>query len=246
MTSVLVIEAAASDGRLDAVLRDGDYRVLRAASGERGLTLAREQRPELIIVDMQAAATDDFELIARLSSDASLARIPVILYSTDAIADEILRVVDTYGVARVIAPPCDVDEMIHAVREALSSPATTVAAPPGDEFGEHLQVLNAKLLRMVDELREVVVLAGRLQQSERRPDQIASPAASGPAARPQSLLSRRELEVLALLAEGATDIAIAGHLLIAEATVHVHVKHILRKLSVKNRTEAAVRYLRAA
>jgi LuxR family transcriptional regulator, regulator of acetate metabolism len=70
----------------------------------------------------------------------------------------------------------------------------------------------------------------------------SSPVA--PDSRPEGLLSPRELEVLALIAEGASNAEIAARLMIAETTAQTHVKHILRKLGVRNRTEAAVRYLR--
>ena len=57
-------------------------------------------------------------------------------------------------------------------------------------------------------------------------------------------LSPRELEVLGMVAEGASNAEIAGRLVIGDATVQSHVKHILRKLGVRNRTEAAGHYLR--
>jgi DNA-binding NarL/FixJ family response regulator len=62
--------------------------------------------------------------------------------------------------------------------------------------------------------------------------------------RVQDVLSRRELEVLAMIAEGAPNSEVAGRLFIAETTVQSHVQHILRKLDVRNRTEAVSRYLR--
>ena len=51
-------------------------------------------------------------------------------------------------------------------------------------------------------------------------------------------LTGRELEVLALLAEGKTDKEIAAALSIAESTAKNHVSHILGKLSVPNRAGA--------
>jgi LuxR family transcriptional regulator, regulator of acetate metabolism len=59
---------------------------------------------------------------------------------------------------------------------------------------------------------------------------------------PLTLLTSREHEVLALLAEGASNAAIAARLVISEATVKSHVRHILRKLRAANRTEAVIRY----
>jgi NarL family two-component system response regulator LiaR len=57
--------------------------------------------------------------------------------------------------------------------------------------------------------------------------------------RPDYLLTPREQEVLALLAEGKTNREIAGALFISQSTVRLHVSNILRKLGVHNRTEAA-------
>jgi LuxR family transcriptional regulator, regulator of acetate metabolism len=57
-----------------------------------------------------------------------------------------------------------------------------------------------------------------------------------------ALLTSREHEVLRLLAEGAANATIASRLVISEATVKSHVRHILRKLRAANRTEAVIRY----
>ena len=57
------------------------------------------------------------------------------------------------------------------------------------------------------------------------------------------LLTRRELEVLRLLVDGATNRAIAAELVLSDGTVKFHVNSILRKLHVANRAEAVARYL---
>lgn len=66
-----------------------------------------------------------------------------------------------------------------------------------------------------------------------------------PSAAPVGGLTRRELEVLALIADGQTNSQIAGRLVITESTAKSHVKRILRKLGAGNRVEAASMYLRA-
>jgi DNA-binding NarL/FixJ family response regulator len=53
-------------------------------------------------------------------------------------------------------------------------------------------------------------------------------------------LSPRELEVLALVAEGLTNQEIAARLVISDHTVHRHVANILRKLDAPSRSAAAV------
>jgi len=54
-------------------------------------------------------------------------------------------------------------------------------------------------------------------------------------------LSERELEILALIARGASNREIADQLFIAEGTVKNHVTHILGKLDVRDRTQAALK-----
>jgi LuxR family transcriptional regulator, regulator of acetate metabolism len=74
------------------------------------------------------------------------------------------------------------------------------------------------------------------------PEEPAAVAPVTAVSGPLSLLTSREHEVLALLAEGAANANIAGRLVISEATVKSHVRHILRKLRAANRTEAVIRY----
>ena len=64
-------------------------------------------------------------------------------------------------------------------------------------------------------------------------------------ARPEEQLSPRELEVLKLLATGATNKEIGSALGIAENTVKNHLKNILEKLHLENRVQAATFALRS-
>lgn len=66
----------------------------------------------------------------------------------------------------------------------------------------------------------------------------SQPAPSRPAA--PVPLSRRETQILQCLVDGLPNKTIARNLDMAEATVKVHLKSILRKLNVQNRTQAAV------
>jgi two-component system nitrate/nitrite response regulator NarL len=67
----------------------------------------------------------------------------------------------------------------------------------------------------------------------------ATPAAQAPRA-PLSQLSAREQQVLEQIALGASNKEIARTLAIAETTVKIHVQHILRKLDLTSRVQAAV------
>jgi len=67
-----------------------------------------------------------------------------------------------------------------------------------------------------------------------------SPAADPGAVRRVSLLSRREREVLAVLAQGAGTEEAARRLCVSRATVKSHVSHALTKLGVRSRLEAVL------
>jgi len=85
--------------------------------------------------------------------------------------------------------------------------------------------------------------AGKANRFEDMPALGNAPGPDRELAVPQNLqrrITRRQRQVLALLGEGSTNKEIAMELDIAEATVKLHVHHILRALGVKNRTEAAL------
>jgi len=54
----------------------------------------------------------------------------------------------------------------------------------------------------------------------------------------KAVISRRELEVIALVARGMTNDEIAGEMGISVETVKSHMRHLLAKLRAKNRTHA--------
>jgi DNA-binding NarL/FixJ family response regulator len=80
----------------------------------------------------------------------------------------------------------------------------------------------------------------QVARAQRLLERVEPDRSSGHAgAAPLGGLSRREVEVLALVAQGLTNHEIADRLVLSEHTVHRHVTNILRKLSVPSRTAAA-------
>ncbi len=68
---------------------------------------------------------------------------------------------------------------------------------------------------------------------------------AGVAQRPHMPLSRREYQVLQLIAEGMENSAVADTLFLSVETVRTHVKSILRKLSARDRTHAVTKAFRS-
>ncbi len=79
-------------------------------------------------------------------------------------------------------------------------------------------------------------MAGKLATAFRHEAEAAAP----PPPDPFALLSPREREILDLIARGDSNKEIARELGIAETTVKIHVQHLLRKLELDSRVQAAV------
>ena len=90
------------------------------------------------------------------------------------------------------------------------------------------KIRQAALGRMVISDRLAEVLASAL----RRP--------AKPSSNILESLTTRELEILKLIAKGLSNKLIARELDISDGTVKVHVKHLLKKMDVRSRVEAAV------
>ena len=120
------------------------------------------------------------------------------------------------------------DRALHALAQALkrAAPARLVRT-----FLDH----GAPLLVLVR-------LAVERQIERDYAERLLAAASAAPhleAAPPT--LSERELEVLGLLAEGATNQDIADRLVISLGTAKAHLNHIMTKLDARNRTEAVVK-----
>ena len=130
--------------------------------------------------------------------------------------------------------------------EALASPggsaATAAAAGPLREAHAIAVRIGAGVLVAPTEglarrLRVELARGEPAQAPDADESEIAPPPPDGPA--DPFGLTTREREVLALVSEGYTNRRIADTLFISESTAGVHVSHILGKLGVETRTEAA-------
>jgi DNA-binding NarL/FixJ family response regulator len=105
-----------------------------------------------------------------------------------------------------------------------------------DHFPSEASVAVEHLRAAIAEF-EALGMQPALARAQRRRDTIASAKQSKTV---PGGLTARECEVAALLGDGLTNREIARALVISEATVGVHVKHILSKLEFKSRARVAV------
>jgi DNA-binding CsgD family transcriptional regulator len=114
-----------------------------------------------------------------------------------------------------------------------------LALADGDEEGALRRSLDA--LQGLGAKPAAAIVARRLRERGAR-DLPRGPRAA--TRRNPAGLTRRELEVLALVAEGLRNGDIAARLVVSERTIDHHVGAILRKLAVKTRGEASVKAVR--
>lgn len=128
---------------------------------------------------------------------------------------------------------------LRTLRDALRFGATErfvrMFLDEGDPFHALLQKLSAAGQREPEEgIENSLQYFERLTQPAAAPEPAPPPAISGDF----EALTRKELEILKLLAEGLSNFAIAGRLFVSETTVRTHLRNINSKFRVHNRTQA--------
>ena len=70
------------------LLEKGGFRVITADNGREAIELARRERPDLILMDIQMPVMDGFEATVQLKADAELRAIPVVALTAYAMPHE--------------------------------------------------------------------------------------------------------------------------------------------------------------
>jgi chemotaxis family two-component system response regulator Rcp1 len=136
---ILLVEDSPGDIRLTReVLRDAKIanELHIVGDGEAAMSFlhrtgeyADARRPDLILLDLNLPRKDGREVLSELKDDAELHRIPVIVLTTSAAEQDILRSYDLQA-ACYITKPIDLDEFIAVVRSIESFWLSIVRLPP--------------------------------------------------------------------------------------------------------------------
>jgi CheY-like chemotaxis protein len=119
MKKVLVVDDDSDIRRgLNVRLRASGYATAFAADGVTAISMARKERPELILLDLGLPAGDGFQVLERLKINTELAHIPVIVLSArDAEGNE--RRAVKAGAAAYLQKPVDDEDLLEAISTAL-------------------------------------------------------------------------------------------------------------------------------
>ena len=137
-----------------------------AADGEEALELARRQRPDVVLMDIRMPVLDGIEATRRITADADLAGVRVVMLTTFDVDDYVHAAIraGASGFLLKDAPPEDVLDAIRVVArgDALLAPSVTrriieeLAARPDPARAAPPQLDN-----LTDREREVLTLVGR-------------------------------------------------------------------------------------
>jgi DNA-binding NarL/FixJ family response regulator len=232
MTADRIRVAVADD---QAIIRDGLVTVLgllpdmevvgEAADGEQAVALAVAEHPDVLLMDLRMPVLDGAAATARITAQAP--GTAVLVLTTYADDDSILGALRA-GARGYLTKDAGRAELAAAVR-AVASGQSTFAPEVG--------------ARIVSSLTAAPPAAGDRATGDRAGDP-AGDRAGDPAAVLQARfpgLTRREADVLALVADGLSNTEIARTLFVSVATVKTHINAIFAKLAVRDRAQAIAR-----
>ncbi len=179
-----------------------------ASSGEQAIELSRATRPEVVVMDVRMPGIGGVEATRRLvAQDAGLDHPP------------------EPGPAVLILTTYNLDEAVYAALRAGAAGFLLKHAAPAD------LAAAVRALAKGEGWLDPAVTRALIEEFAARPE-TAAPT-------PEELrsLTKREREVLVLVAHGMSNCEIADHLVVGEGTVKTHVGRILMKLGVRGRAQ---------
>src|SRR5690606_14570111 len=100
-------------------LESRGYRVVQARSGEAALSLVREERPQLVVLDIQTPALDAASVCRAIRADAELAELPVVLLGSYD-EEELRRRAEEAGASDFLQKPVDGQRLLLLARTYIS------------------------------------------------------------------------------------------------------------------------------
>jgi DNA-binding response OmpR family regulator len=95
------------------------YEVIEAIDGEEGLRKIKEQKPNLVLLDLILPGIDGFEVLSRMKEDPDLTSIPVIILSNLGQRDDVERGLKLGAVDYLIKAHFTPGEIIEKIKNIL-------------------------------------------------------------------------------------------------------------------------------
>lgn len=121
MTRVLIVDDSPTETHLlKEMLQEEGFQVSVAETGEQGIAMAREQAPDVILMDIVMPGVNGFQATRKLSNDPATSAIPIVIISTkDQDTDRIWA--KRQGARDYIAKPVTKDVLLEKIRGVLAA-----------------------------------------------------------------------------------------------------------------------------
>jgi len=235
LTAVIADDQALVRGGFRLILKAAGIDVVAEASdGAQAVAAARAHRPDVVLMDIRMPVMDGIEATRQILADAPAdgrdhggAPTRVIILTTFDL-DAYVYAALTAGASGFLLKDVTPEHLVAAVQlvrtgDALLAPSIT--------------------RRLVERFAGTATAHGPATVTGHLPGSGPPGDTGRRAGAPgsdTSVLTRRELEVLGLIARGMSNAEIAGVLTLSEATVKTHVARILTKLGLRDRVQAVV------
>ena len=121
ITIILVVEDDPGNRMLIAdLLTSSGYRAIEARDGEEAIALARQEKPDLILMDLSLPRLDGWEATRRLKADADLKDIPVVALTAHVMIGDEAKALDA-GCDGYIPKPINVWSLAEEIKGYLKS-----------------------------------------------------------------------------------------------------------------------------
>ena len=121
MSTVLIVEDNEKNMKLARdVLQAKGYRTLEAVTGEQGVQLAKEHRPDLVLIDIQLPGINGIEAFRQIRAEASTARIPVVAL-TASVTPTDRSAINAAGFDAFLSKPINLKEFLDTVKRLIET-----------------------------------------------------------------------------------------------------------------------------
>jgi len=121
MSLILIVEDNDKNLKLVRdVLQVKGYATIEAVNAEDGLVLARERKPDLILMDIQLPGMNGIEALGVLRADPGTAAIPVVAVTASVMAQDRNKITEA-GFDAYIGKPINLREFLDTVRRVLEN-----------------------------------------------------------------------------------------------------------------------------
>jgi two-component system, OmpR family, alkaline phosphatase synthesis response regulator PhoP len=107
---------------LEFLLQRAGYETVSAADGEAGLAMVRQQRPDLVLLDVMMPKRNGFEVCQAIKADPDVRGIPIIMLTAKGQEVEVLKGLDL-GASAYVTKPFGNAEILEVIRGVLDARA---------------------------------------------------------------------------------------------------------------------------